>query len=199
MLKKKINGTWNYLSFVKKKVSGSWADCDTVKKKNNGSWSVVWQRLFSDWIFGSTTEPQGFSNYSAKSTAGGNIQMAAQNSTYNGNFLRICTNANITMIPNETLYLDYAITTEGTDSFWEFYMDLGIYNQSSATIYAQSDTANSGSGTISMTRTGDFASAPLNLFLRSKVGSGQYASATVEISKIYNDSKVYYWNTKTIV
>lgn len=33
MLKKKINGTWNYLSFVKKKVSGSWANCDTVKKK----------------------------------------------------------------------------------------------------------------------------------------------------------------------
>lgn len=199
MLKKKVNGAWNYLSFVKKKVSGSWADCDTVKKKNNGSWSVAWQRIFTDWVFGSTTEPYGFYSYSANSTANGNIQIAAQNSTYAGNFLQICTNANITMETNETLYLDYVITKEGFDSFWEFDMRLATYSGGSSTIYAYSSVAVGGSGTISMTLTGSSVSAPLNLFLRSQVGSGRYASATVEISKIYNDSKVYYWNTKTIV
>ena len=199
MLKKKNNGSWSNISTLKKKVSGSWTDCDTVKKKNNGAWSVVWQRIFTDWVFGDTNEPYGFSHYSAKSTANGNIQMKAQNSTYSSNFLRICTNANITMETNETLYLDYTITTEGSYSYWEFDMTLGIYTESSATIYARSNTAYSGSGTISMTLTGSSTSAPLNLFLRSQARSGQYASATVEISKIYTDSKVYYWGTKSIV
>lgn len=199
MLKKKVNGAWDYLSFVKKKVSGSWADCDTVKKKNNGIWSVVWQRIFTDWIFGDTTNPYGFYSYSAKSTANGNIQMKAQNSTYSSNYLRISTNANITMATNETLYLDYAITTEGFNSFWNFDMRLGTYSTSSGTVYAYSSVAHSGSGTISMTLTSSSVSAPLNLFLSSQAGSGQYASATVEISKIYTDSKVYYWNTKSIV
>ena len=199
MLKKKVNGAWDYLSFVKKKDNGSWADCDTVNKKINGAWSIVWQRIFTDWVFGDTTNPYGYSTYSAESTANGNIQIKAQNSTYSGNYLRICTNANITMEANETLYLDYVITKEGFDSFWDFDMRLATYSGGASTVYAYSDVAHSGSGTISMTRTSSSVSVPLNLFLSSQVGSGQYASATVDISKIYTDSKVYYWGTKSIV
>lgn len=197
MLKKKINGTWQNISVLKKRIDGAWSDCSFAKKKTDGAWSIVWQRIFLDWIYESGIQTGGFSSYGANSFADGNIRIQAAYGS-SGSAVRICTDADITMEANETLYADYSITTSGTDAFFEFYMRLASYGPSSSAVYAQSGPGYVG-GTVSMTRTGSSATAPLNLFLCAGSGIGSNAAATLNITKIYNDSKIYYWNSKTIV
>ena len=198
MLKKKINGSWQLLSAVKKKINGSWQDCSIVRKKVNGIWSTVWQRIFIDWVFGDALAPYGFGDYDARSAANFGITVEAYYPGSSSAYVRIATASNIFMNVNETLYADYSISTSGTNPFFECQMVLGNYSGGSSSIYAQSDTGYSG-GTISMTRTGSNATAPLNIFLRARSGSSSNSGATLTVTKIYNDSKIFYWNTKTIV
>lgn len=201
MLKKKINGAWDYLSFVKKKVSGSWADCDTLKKYFNGAWSTIWQR----WPAGFSAYPGRPSSvsysYLATTTAGGNMLMKLYNrqsndgeelkvTTYNGTSRAFYINA------GETIFVDYIYTQSG--NCYESYIMITDF-QGRIYEYLLSPTTSNSSGTVSYTPTSGFSG-----YLIFKVhNSDVYTSSTnygqLEVSKIYTDSKIFYWGTETLI
>ncbi len=189
MLKKKINGSWQNISMLKKRVNGAWSDCSTVQKKYNGTWSIVWERIFLDWVL---SIDNYFSSSSASSNANGNIIIQAARPYSSGANISISTSNNITMQNNETLYLDFYAS--GSTVYYQISMSL----TSGSTTYASSNDVRCSGGQVSMTRGSSTATGQLSIFLKADTDAPLSSSITLNITKIYSDSKVYYWDTKTI-
>lgn len=189
MLKKKINGSWQNISMLKKRVNGAWSDCSTVQKKHNGTWSIVWEGILLDWIL---SIDNYFSSSSARSNSNGNIVIQAARPYSTGARIVIKTSNNITMQNNETLYVDFYAS--GTTAYYQISMSL----TSGSTTYASSNDVRCSGGQVSMTRGSSTATGQLSIFLKADTDAPSSSSITLNITKIYSDSKVYYWNTKTI-
>lgn len=193
MLKKKINGSWQNITTLKKKVNGSWSDCSTVRKKYNGTWSIVWERIFLDWTL---SIDNYFSSSSASSNANGNIIIYAARPYSTGARIVIKTSNNITMQTNETLYVDFYAS--GTTAYYQISMSLRSVNQGVTTIHCSSNDVRCSESRVSMTCGSSTSTGQLNIFLKADTDAPSSSSITLNITKIYSDSKVYYWNTKTI-
>lgn len=201
MLKKKVNGAWDYLSFVKKKVNGSWADCDTLKKYSSGAWSTVWQR----WPAGFSAyagHPSSVSyNYLATTTAGGNMFMKLYNrqsndveqlevTTYNGTSQAFYVNA------GETIFVDYVYTQSGNC----YAVDISIVDFNyHVNEYLLTPTASNSSGTVSYTPTSGFSGYLIFEIANSNITTSSSNYGQLEVSKIYTDSKIFYWGTATLI
>lgn len=189
MLKKKINGSWQNISMLKKRVNGAWSDCSTVQKKYNGTWSIVWEIIFLDWVL---SIDNYFSSSLAQSNANGDIVIQVARPYSTGAKIVIKTSNNITMQTNETLYVDFYAS--GTTAYYQISMNLAT----SSTIYASSNDVRCSGSRVSMTCGGSTATEQLSIFLKADTDAPTSSSITLNITKIYSESKVYYWNTKTI-
>ena len=201
MLKKKNNGSWSNISTLKKKVSGSWADCDTVKKYSSGAWSTIWQR----WPAGFSAyagSPSSVSySYLATTTAGGNMLMKLYNrqsndsenlkvTTYNGTSQAFYVNA------GETIFVDYVYTQSGNC----YETDIMITDfQGRIYEYLLSPTTLNSSGTVSYTPTSGFSGYLIFKVRNSDVYTSSTNYGQLEVSKIYTDSKIFYWGTETLI
>ena len=201
MLKKKVNGAWNYLSFVKKKVSGSWADCDTVKKYSNGAWSTVWQRWPAGFIAYAGRPSSVSYSYLATTTAGGNMLMKLYNrqsndreqlkvTTYNGSSHAFYVNA------GETIFVDYVYTQAG--NCYEGYIQIVSLNNS-VYAYLLNPTTSNSSGTVSYTPTTAFSGYLVFTVYNSNTTTSSSNYGQLEVSKIYTDSKIFYWGSETLI
>ena len=201
MLKKKVNGAWNYLSFVKKKVSGSWADCDTLKKYFNGAWSTVWEKKFLDFDFSGIPNPYFSYVTGADSVANGNITVKlGQRQSNNDGFSRIHVQHGLQI--GETVFIDYSFTNSNTN---DYYIRLSLGYNNRGYVYPGPDIVdteyNRQTGTISGTASYTFNDSYYDYFsfgVYNDNTTASYNLGTLKISKIYSDAKIYYWATETI-
>lgn len=198
MLKKKINGTWNGVTTLKKKVNGAWSDCSTAKKKISGAWSVVWQRLFLDFEYTSQgVWTDTYSSINLSTTSNDNIRVYIYKKIQLGNNrgARIQTpQLNYTLATGETLYVDYTFNTNGnTACFADFYCGSDIASSSS-----HFASVNAGSGTVSQTVNDTIATWLMAFAVTNNNYNTNDYYCELLISKIYTDSKVFYWNTETV-
>lgn len=201
MLKKKINGSWSSLANVKKKTSGSWSDCTSVKKKYSGAWSTVWEKKFLDFDFSGIPSLNFSYVRGADSTAGGDVTVKlGQRQSNDAGWSRIDVVHSLQI--GETFYIDYSFTNSSTSDYY-IRLALGYYN--SGYIYPGqnilSTVNNRQTGTITGTVSYTFNDSYYDYFSFGVYNDNIYSSynlGTLKIHKIYSDSKVYYWATKTI-
>ena len=173
-----------------------WSDCSCAQKKYNGAWSVVWQRLLLSFTsYGNTS---AYSSINLSTTANGNIGMYTYNKITVGNNLSvsiITPQLNYTLAAGETLYVDYTFNTDGgTACFADFYCGYR------PTTYDVNHFAsvNAGGGTVSRTVTDAIETWQLVFRITNNNYSTNDYYCELLISKIYTDSKVFYWNTETV-
>lgn len=198
MLKKKINGAWSALSTVKKKINGAWANCSSVKKKINGAWSVVWGRTLLEWTYSGAY----FSKNSAYATADGDIVISCgKPQVGGGQYAQIWSQQ---VVPVQTIYVDYSCTVSGTNPYgYYFTLALGhMIDANSSAGYGNPvdyyiGSARSGTAMVQIANGSSTTLTGLSIRIWTDSVSTD-SGVTLYIHKIYSDSVVYYWNTKTI-
>lgn len=222
MFKKKTNGSWSNIKTVKRKTNGAWEDCSIVQKKINGVWSPVWEKILLDFTLYRTPtyfSPTDFTDMTAKTVKDGNIIITSGGGYYAPSPDFMCINVAHKLSLGEIIYIDYSFTTKFslTDNNGNYiYPDDTLFYAricfggvaSNGYIYPYGNIKNTSSqniiGTISGTANGVFdnESYPwliLGIYRNTSVSYVRYSSAELKISKIYSDSKIYYWDNKTIV
>lgn len=202
MLKKKINGTWQNISMLKKRNLSIWQNCSTVRKKYNGTWSIVWQRWNANLALSTNTSSVASYKYYAKATSGGNILIKLSNRQSSDDGSLSVTTANgsdyvFHLRFDERIYVDYVYTQSGNCYAASIFIDyLGTFPTSTTLLNGL--TSNS-SGTVSYKPTIDYYGCLRFIVSNFNQNASSSCYGQLEISRIYTDSKIFYWKTATLI